>query len=149
MNVKLVRDLMHIGVATCPANTSVIEATRILLREGLESLVVLDENGHAAGLFGRREAVATYGLSAVNIQDGETFTVAEIMRPDIPEIPPDIPATAAGQIMLDQGVRELYLMHHDGGIHWPAAVLRFEDILNHMMSLSEAQNLEITTEGGC
>ena len=60
--VKLVRDLMHIGVTTCPATMPMIEAVCVLLHQELESLVVLDENGHAAGVFGRREAVAAYGL---------------------------------------------------------------------------------------
>lgn len=132
INVKLVRDLMHIGVATCPVNTPFVEATRILLCEGLEALVALDENGHAVGLFGRREAVAAYGLSTINVQGDERLTVAETMRLDIPEIPPDIPATAAAQIMLDQDERELYLMHHDGGFSWPAAVFRFEDVLRYL-----------------
>jgi CBS domain-containing protein len=129
MTIKLVRDLMHIGVTTCPANTLIPDAVLLLLRDELESLVVLDENGHAAGLFGRREAMAAYGLSGVRIEAVDTRTVADAMRPDIPEIPPDIPATAAAQLMLDWNVRDLYLLHHDGGISWPAAVLRFEDIL--------------------
>jgi CBS domain-containing protein len=58
MAVKFVRDLMHIGVSTCRIDTSVAEAARTLLRENLEAMVVLDGNGHAVGLLGRREAVA-------------------------------------------------------------------------------------------
>jgi CBS domain-containing protein len=72
------------------------------------------------------------------VRDIETLTVGEVMRPDIPQVPPDIPATAAAQIMLDQGVREIYLMHHGGGISWPAAVLRFEDVLRYLAAESEA-----------
>ncbi len=132
MSVKFVRDLMHIGVTTCPADTPLIEVIHILLRDGLESLIVLDDNGHAAGLFGRREAMAAFGLSGINSRDYKTLTVADAMRPDIPEIPPDIPATAAVQIMLDQDIRAMYLMHHDGGIMWPSAVLRFEDVLHYL-----------------
>lgn len=132
MGKALVRDLMQIGVTTCSAGTPVPEAVCNLLQNGLESLVVLDENGHAAGLFGRREAVAAYGLSGIGREGNESLTVADVMRPDIPEIPPDIPATAAAQLMLDQNVRALYLMHHDGGISWPAAVLRFDDILRRL-----------------
>ncbi len=104
-------------------------AVRTLLREAIESLVVLDNNGHAAGIFGRREAVAAYGTSAASIHGAETLTVADAMRPDIPEIPPDIPASAAAQIMLDQNIRDIYLMHRGGGMSWAAAVLRFEDVL--------------------
>jgi CBS domain-containing protein len=137
MTVKLVRDLMRIGVPTCPANTLLVDAVRRLLRNGLESLVVLDENGHAAGLFGQREAVAAYGLSGARVETIDTRTVAEAMRPDIPKIPPDIPATAVAQLMLDRNVRELYLLHHDGGIKWPAAALRFEDILYYLAADAE------------
>lgn len=42
MAVKLVRDLMHIGVTTCPADTPVVEAVHFLLHKQLELLVVLD-----------------------------------------------------------------------------------------------------------
>jgi CBS domain-containing protein len=135
---KLVRDLMHIGVTTCQADTPLVEAVRILFREGLESLIVLDGNSHAVGMLSRREAVAAFGQSGANMRDIETLTVGEVMRPDIPQVPPDIPAAAAAQIMLDQGVREIYLMHHGGGISWPAAVLRFEDVLRYLAAESEA-----------
>lgn len=137
MSVKLVRDLMHIGVTTCRADTPLLEAVRILLREQLESLVVLDDNSHAVGLLGRAEAVSVFGRSGASIKETETLTVAEVMKPEIAEIPPDIPATAAAQIMIDRGVRELHLMHHDGGFDWPAAVLRFEDILRYLAAESE------------
>ena len=131
--IKLVRDLMNIGVITCRINTPLVEAVAILLREHLDSLVVLDEQGHAVGLLGREEAVAAYARSCATSQTCATLTAADVMRPEIPEIPPDIPAAAAAQIMLDQGVRGLYLMHHDGGISWPAAVLRVEDVLRHLL----------------
>ena len=121
---------MHIGVPTCEAGVTLPEAVRRLISNGLESLVVLDKHGHAIGLFGRQEAVKAYGLSGVRNQALDSLTVADVMTHKIPEIPPDIPATAAVQLMIDQHKRELYLMHHDGGICWPSAVLRFDDVLN-------------------
>jgi CBS domain-containing protein len=139
VTTKLVRDLMHIGVSTCRSDTLLIEVVRTLLREGLESLIVLDENSHAVGMLSRREAVAVFGISAADMRDVKTLTVADVMRPDIPEVPPDIPATAAAQIMLDRGIREIYLMHHGGGASWPAAVLRFEDVLRYLSAESEAE----------
>jgi CBS domain-containing protein len=102
VTTKLVRDLMHIGVATCRADTLLVEAVRTLLREDLESM-----------------------------REVRTLAVADVMNPEIPEVPPDIPATAAVQIMLDRGIREIYLMHHGGGASWPAAVLRYEDVLRY------------------
>ena len=121
MAPKLVRDLMHIGVTTCQADTPLVEAVRILLGQGLESCIVLDQNSHAVGVLGRREAVAAYGRSGASSGDVHSLTVADAMQPEILTVPPDIPATAAAQIMLDRDVRELYLMHHGGGRSWPAA----------------------------
>jgi CBS domain-containing protein len=133
---------MQIGVPTCRADLPLVEAVQILLRDRLEALVVLDEHGHAVGLFGRREAVIAYGRLGAIAQDSAslTLTVAEFMRPEIPEIPPDIPAAVAAQIMLDRGGRALFLMHHDLGMSWPAAVLRFEDVLDDLVA--EAQRGE-------
>ena len=138
MAVKFVRDLMHIGVSTCRINTPVAEAARTLLRENLEALIVLDGNGHAVGMLGRREVVAAYAQAGTRSRGGEPATAGDAMCLDLPEVPADIPAIAAVQIMLDQGLREVYLMHHAGGISWPAAVLRFEDVLRYLAAESEA-----------
>jgi CBS domain-containing protein len=138
LTTKLVRDLMHIGVATCQFDTPLVEAVRTLLRENLESFIVLDGNSHAVGMLSRHEAVAAFGRSGVDPQDLEILTAADVMRSDIPEVPPDIPATAAAQIMLDRGVREIYLLHHGSGFSWPAAVLRFEDVLRYLAAESES-----------
>ncbi len=55
------------------------------------------------------------------------------MREGVPQVPPDIPLTAAAQIMQDQGVRALFLMHHAGGIEYPAAMLSLTThLLRHL-----------------
>ena len=100
MKTTLVRDLMQIGVPTCRAGVTLLEAVRRLINDGLESLVVLDEHGHAIGLFGRKEAVAAYGISGARNYALNSLTVADVMSQQIPEIPPDIPAPAAVQLML-------------------------------------------------
>lgn len=134
----LVRDLMHIGVTTCRADMPLLEAMRVLLRDNLESLIVLGENSNAVGMLGRREVVAAYARPGASTHGCEALTVADVMRSDIPEVPPDIPAIAAAQIMLDQGLCEIYLMHHGGGMGWPAAVFRLEDVLRYLASESGA-----------
>jgi len=50
----------------------------------------------------------------------------------VPQIPPDIPLTAAAQIMQDQNLRIVFLMHHAGGIEYPAAMLSYKHLLRHM-----------------
>ena len=129
---KLVRDLMTVGVQTCPLTANVVDAVRFILENDLEGLVVLDSEGHACGMLGRDELIAAYGR-----QDFADLTAEDLMRADIPQVPPDIPASAAAQLMRDQGVRAFYLMHHAGGILWPAAVITYTHLLRYLAARSD------------
>jgi len=140
----LVRDLMKVGVPTCPPDASVVEIARLLLEKNLEAVVVLDpEEGHALGVVGQDELVRAYANrpppTAADQQPPSDLTAVDVMREDVPQAPADIPLTAAAQIMLDQGVRVLFLMHHAGGIEYPAASLSYHHILRHMAARDEAE----------
>lgn len=124
---QLVRDLMSVGVLTCSPETPVVELTRILLEKELEGAVVLDDRGHAAGIVSRDDLVRAYAT-----RDFELLTVRAIMQDGVPQIPPDIPLTAAAQIMQDRNLRIVFLMHHAGGIEYPAAMLSYTHLLRHM-----------------
>jgi len=124
---RLVRDLMSVGVLTCSPDTSVAELTRVLLEKDLEGAVVLDEHGHATGIVDRDDLVRAYAYG-----DYEQATVQAVMQDGVPQIPPDIPLTAAAQIMLDRNQRIVFLMHHAGGIEYPAAMLSYRHLLRHI-----------------
>ena len=124
---KLVRDLMSVGVLTCSPDTSVVELTRGLLEKDLEGAVVLDDQGHAAGAVTRDDLVRAYAQG-----EYEALTAEQIMQDGVQQVPPDIPLTAAAQIMQDQGVRIVFLMHHAGGIEYPAAMLSYRHLLRHL-----------------
>ena len=124
---SLVRDLMSIGVLTCSEDTSIVELARVLLARDYEEAVVLNELGHAVGAVGQDDLIRAYAAG-----EYQELKAEDVMRHDIPEIPPDIPLTAAAQIMQDKGVRVLYLPHHAGGIQYPAAKLTYNHMLRHM-----------------
>ena len=124
---KLVRDLMSVGVLTCSLDTAVIELTRVLLEKELEGAVVLDDQGHAAGAVTRDDLVRAYASG-----EYEALTAEQVMEDGIQEVPPDIPLTAAAQIMQDRGIRIVFLMHNAGGISYPAAMLSFTHLLRHL-----------------
>ncbi len=112
---SLVRDLMSVGVATCPPDAPIAEIARFLLDKQVEGMVVLDSEGHAIGVVTQDELVQAYTR-----HDRSGLTAEDVMQDRVPEIPPDIPLAAAAQLMRDQGVRVLFLMHHVGGIAYPA-----------------------------
>jgi CBS domain-containing protein len=130
----LVRDLMKVGVATCSLDTPIVDITRLLLEKDLEGMIVLDHEGNASGVVSQDELVQAYTR-----EDCRQLTAEAIMRHDVPQVPPDIPLTAAAQLMRDQGVRIFFLMHHAGGVIYPAAVLSYRHLLRHLAMQDESE----------
>jgi CBS domain-containing protein len=114
---------MTVGVVTCTPQTTVPEIAQLLLDHDLDELIVLDE-GKALGVVGQDDLVAAFAR-----EDIKQLTAIEVMREGVPQVPPDIPLTAAAQIMRDQRVRTFFLMHHAAGIEYPAAALSYKHYL--------------------
>lgn len=131
---KLVRDLMSVGVPTCALDDPVVDLARWFLEKDVEGAVVLDDNGHGAGAVTQDELVKAYARG-----DYEQLTAQDVMRPEVPTVPPDIPLTAAAQIMQDLGVRVVYMTHHAGGIEYPAAYLTYKHLLRHLAARDEEE----------
>ena len=129
---QLVRDLMSVGVPTCGLDDLIGDLTRWFLEKDIEGAVVLDENGHGAGVVTRSELVKAYSR-----ENNQQLTAQQIMNVNVPSVPPDIPLKTAAQIMQDQGVRVLFLTHHAGGIEYPAAYLTYKHLLRHLAARDE------------
>jgi len=117
---------MTVGVETCTPETPIVELARLFLERGIEEMVVLAE-GNALGVVGQDELILAYTR-----EDFHMLKAADVLREGVPQVPPDIPLTTAAQIMLDQHVRALFLMHHAGGIEYPAAVISYRHYLRHI-----------------
>lgn len=124
---------MTVGVETCSPDTPVSEVARALLENGGENIVVM-EGGHALGVIGVRELLQVYAL-----EEFAALTAREVFQEGVPQVPPDIPLKAAAQIMLDQGTNVLYLMHHAGGIEYPAGYISYRHILRHIAAKDEEE----------
>jgi CBS domain-containing protein len=142
-NPLFVRDLMTVGVQTCTPSATIEELAQLLLQGGMGEVVVLDE-GHGVGVIGPEQLLLAFTRS-----DGaKTMTAEQVMRPGVPTTPPDIPLEAAVQLMLDQGVRTLFLTHHAGGVEYPAASISARHILRLLAAQSpeELRDLGILAE---
>jgi CBS domain-containing protein len=125
---QLVRDLMSVGVATCSPDTPIVDIARLLVDNNLEAVVVLDPiEGHALGIVSQDELMQAYSQG-----EARSLRAEEIMRDGVPKIPPDIPLEVAAQLMGDQRVRVMFIMHHAGGIEYPAAYISFRHLLRHL-----------------
>ncbi len=128
----LVRDLMTVGVVTCNPQTTVPELAQMLLDHDLDEVIVLDE-GKALGVVGQDELVAAFSRNENN-----DLTALEVMREGVAQVPPEIPLTAAAQLMRDQGVRTFFLMHHAAGIEYPAAAISYKHFLRLLVAKNQA-----------
>ncbi len=139
---NLVRDLMTIGVLTCTPQTTVPELARLLLDHDLDEVVVLDD-GKALGVVGQDDLIKAFSEG-----DYIILTASEIMREGIAQVPPDIPLSAAAQIMRDLGTRTIFLMHHAAGIEYPAAALSYKHYLRLLAAddVDELRDLGIKAE---
>jgi predicted transcriptional regulator len=130
---RLVRDLMTVGVQTCAPDLPVIELVNWFLDLEIEAAVVMAE-GHALGMVSRHDLVRAYAAG-----DYAALNAEDVMTESVPQVPPEIPLTAAAQIMQDLGVRVLFLMHHAAGIEYPAAVITYRHLLRHMAASDQDQ----------
>lgn len=137
---SLVRDLMKIGVTTCSPVTPIPIVARLLLEKNLDEVIVLNpEDGSAIGMVTQADVV-----SAFSNGQAELLKAVDIMQEEINQILPDIPVITAAQIMIDKDIRSFFIMHHSGGITYPAAFISFDHILQFIGAEDEA---EIATLG--
>jgi CBS domain-containing protein len=132
--MKLVRDLMTVGVPTCKHDTPAKEIARFLLEHYVEAMCVLDAEGHGIGVVGEQELVSAYGRDGL-----DELTAEEIMSEGVPELGADLPLTVAAQMMKDHGIRIAYMMHNSAGIIYPAAFISYRHILRHMAAKDESE----------
>jgi CBS domain-containing protein len=101
-----------------------------MLEKDYEAVVVM-KDGHALGVVAEDELMRASGR-----EDADNLTAEQVMREGVPQVPPDIPLAAAVLLMQDLGVKTLFLMHHAGGIEYPAAYISYR----HYIRLLAAEN---------
>ncbi len=131
---KLVRDLMSVGVPTCSLETPVRQVARMLINSDIDCVVVMDPEGHAQGVIDQDDLVKAYIRD-----DWQGLAAEDVMQERVPQVPPDIPLTAAAQMMRDMHVRSVFMMHHASGLIYTAAVLTYKHLMRHMAAENDSE----------
>lgn len=132
--IKLVRDLMKIGVSTCEADSPLTEVAQIMARDNVDALVVMDEFG-ACGVLSQSDLVRAYP------RNYELITAKDVMTDRIVGISPDVAVTAAAHLLADERVHQVYVMHEHPGPSRPSAVLTMRALVREMAGL-EPERIE-------
>ena len=131
--MKLVRDLMTVGVPTCKTTSPIADVARFIVEHHVEEMVVLDGEGHGVGVCGYEQLVGAFGRD-----DIQALTAEDIMREGVPELPADITIVLAAQMMKDKGIRVAYMTHNSAGITYPAALISYKHILRALAAKDES-----------
>ena len=134
---------MTVGVPTCKIDSLVTDIARFIIDNNAEEMVVLGSEGEGVGIVGYEELVNAYGR-----EDVRSLKAEDVMREGVPELPADIPLTAAAQMMKDKHVRVAYMTHNSAGIIYPAAMISYKHIIRHIAAKdeNELKDLGLTAE---
>ena len=133
---RLVRDVMKIGVPVCHRNARLPEVARILALENADAVIVMDEFG-ACGVVSQSDLVRAYA------RNYELLTAEDVMTEKIIEVAPEAPITAAANLMSEEQVHQLFLMHTHPGPARPSAVVTMRAIVREMGGLEPEKPAEM------
>jgi CBS domain-containing protein len=128
----LVRDIMKIGVLTCRRDDKLPAVAKSMAREDADAVIVMDDYG-ACGVVSQSDLVRAFP------RNFELLTAQDVMTDKIISVAPDAPVTAAANIMQDEGVHQLFVMHEHPGPSRPSAVVTMHAIVRAMGGLDPAR----------
>lgn len=126
MKDKLVRDVMHRKIISCPVDTPLKELARRLDSEGINALIVVDESGDLCGV------VSQTDLVKVCEEDWENMVAEDVMTPDVVTIVADIPVLTAVELMVDNQIHRVVITQGGLAPRRPVGVLSMTDVVREM-----------------
>ena len=134
---KLVRDVMKRGVPTCQIETLAVEVARRMLALNSDAVVVVNEMGEVEGIISRTD------LTRLHDKPYWELRAEDVMTPSVFTVVPDIPVDAAAQLMLDNSIHQLVILHARPAPQRPVGMITTRDVIRHMVDSSpEAESEE-------
>lgn len=128
----LVRDIMKRGVPTCQLDTPVLQVARQMLRANADAVVVVDDLGEVSGIISRTDIVRLHS------QRYWEMRAEDIMTYNVLTIVPDVPVNAAAQLMLDNRIHQLVILHARPAPQRPVGILTMRDVIRYMVESAPA-----------
>lgn len=116
------------GVYTCRTETTLMEATRMMIGEDISSLVVVDDAECLLGLITRVDLMRV----RYEHDDWQDRTVGSAMTREVVTVTPQDTLETVMTLLLDRHIHRVVVVRQEpSGLH-PVAVLSAADILYHM-----------------
>lgn len=131
MSEKLVRDVMHEGVVTCPENVPLPEAARLMASQSVRALIVTDDACSLRGILSQSDLVNAK-LEHPDTDAWRNTTVAEVMTRSVLIVKPSDTLSAAAKTMIENHIHRIVVVD-DADPCTPVGVLSMGDLVRDMM----------------
>lgn len=132
MTKKYVRDVMHFGVISCPSETPVEEAMRLMQANRIHALVVVDGPGYLAGIVSQTDLLKAWqgGSDYEQIIHGP---VSNVMTKSVVSCMPDMELGRAIKLLNRHSIHRLVVVEErNDGRFWPVGILSMTDLVRDM-----------------
>jgi len=132
MTQKLVRDVMHKGVITCPPRRPLKDVARIMIKNDIREVVVRDH-----GTFEICGVISDWLLIQAHGTDLNKIVAEDILLPYTVTISPQATLTEAIELMRKKRIRSLIVVDGggDGVSVQPIGIVSCYDIIKEMAEL--------------
>ncbi|MCG2880620.1 MAG: CBS domain-containing protein [Vulcanisaeta sp.] len=112
MAIPRVRDVMREVIITVRDNEPLLNVLRIMYNRNIGSVVVMNEEGRAVGIFTERDLVRVVAKNG----DVSSLTVGDVMTRDVIVVEADASLIKAVHIMAKHGIRHLPVVDSEGRV---------------------------------
>jgi CBS domain-containing protein len=130
MHDKVVANLMHDGVVSCPLHALVPDVARAMTKHDISAVVVVDEDECLAGIISRTDLATLFAFEEL----WPHLRAEQVMTTDVHTVHPDEPAVVAAQQIHQHRVSRLVVTERveEKGKERPVGILSITDIVREM-----------------
>ena len=134
---KLVKDLMHKGLITCPPDTSLGQAAALLTHHRIHALIVANSNGEPLGIISDFDLLAGEWLSANkdSLDVMLRMTAHDLMTSPIESIDAETSVRDAAKEMIEKQVHRMLVNERDR----PVGVISISDFVRSIAAQEKAK----------
>jgi CBS domain-containing protein len=128
-----VTEAKRFGVFSCGKLKTLGEAARIMVKEDISALVVVDDEGCLAGIITRTDLLRAY----VSSLDWEAGIVGSYMNPNVVTVTPQTRLTQVAEMLLEKQIHRVVVVREEHGKLHPISVVSAADVVYHMVAVAE------------
>ena len=116
------------GVFSCSMDTTIREATKILVREDISGLVVVDEQGSLKGIITRTDLLK----ASITSSESASQPVHKFMSTAVITVTPQDSLITVASLLIEKNIHRVVIVQPEGSKLRPVGVISDADLIYHI-----------------